>query len=270
MKALLLLFFVPFILATRLAADPAPEAGIPAEMLDIFRGSRPNDGGWIDSDDGRGEELAEYIRANWRYLMTHIGEVPTKDETTISAIALIGQSAEELPPEEYLDFLDAFLSLYSEGLIPDNILMYRLFGMGRKNFFISVNSAHPRVQGFLERTKELVPKENEKLHSIITDLAKGEGSDMYYANASENDLPPETLPGIKLRRPFESMIPEFMREKREQRESSRRLGKEGSLDPGDNEPADRSRVSLAAAIAAVVALFCVGMYLVKLRKAAHG
>jgi len=58
MKALLLLPFLPFLLAERLAANPAPEAGIPAEMQEIFRNSRASEGNRIDSDVGRGEELA--------------------------------------------------------------------------------------------------------------------------------------------------------------------------------------------------------------------
>jgi hypothetical protein len=112
---------------------------------------------------------------------------------------------------EYLDFLDQYLIIYSQGKIDDELLQWQLEGFSRKDDFLTVNSKHSRVQALLKRAKELVPKENAKVQRRLDDMLSGEGSDMYMVDKSDDAPPPETLPGIKLRPPFESILSKVMR-----------------------------------------------------------
>ena len=79
----------------------------------------------------------------------------------------------------------------------------RIPGNNSKNSFFSVNFEHPRVRKILESAKKLYETNPEKI-KYIDDILKGEFADGYMdpTNRSIDSPLPETLPGIKLKRPF--------------------------------------------------------------------
>lgn len=195
---------------------------LPPEVKEAFsRASVGEDGYLYPSGSGR-DLIIEYVKNNWKDLLDQLADVPSEAGSIRSAARVVGNAAEELPPLDYLDFLDHYLTAYSRGHIEDELLRWQLAGVDRKNYFITVNAAHPRVRNLLLRAKELVPKENVAFQEYLDEEFAGKRTDMYFANKSDDARPPETLPGIKLRKPFESLIAKMNRNRKDSEEATKR------------------------------------------------
>lgn len=185
------------------------------EAKEAFRKASVGEDGYLYPSGSGRELIIKTVKENWKDLLDHLDDVPSEGGTIRSAARVVGNAAEELPPLEYLDFLEHYLTAYSRGQIDDDILRWQLGGVDRKNYFITVNATHPRVRALLLRTKELVSKNNIAFQEYLDEEIAGKRSDMYMANKSDDDLAPETLPGIKLRSPFESLIAKVHRRSKE-------------------------------------------------------
>lgn len=184
----------------------AEDFKLDSEIQTLLANSGTTEDGGIYNMEHRQKEVADYVRQNWRLLLANLEKVPTNAGNIDAAAMLIGRCAEDLPPIEYLDFFDAYLDAYSKHQIRDQTLVLQLCGLARKKDFLSVNWEDHRVQSILKRAEELAPRENSDLHALIKKIASGSLSDMYFANSPTHARPPETLPGIKLRPPFESLL----------------------------------------------------------------
>lgn len=178
---------------------------LPPQVAEAFRNVSVGEEGYLASSNGGRELILEYVKKDWKELLDGLEGVPSPSGTVGAAAMIVGLAAEELPPLDYLDFLDHYLIIYSRGIVGDESLRMQLGGMDRKNHFISVNYEHPRVRALLLRAKELVPKDNAEFQEYLDEQLAGKLSDMYSSGA-EDARPPETLPGIKLRAPFESLM----------------------------------------------------------------
>jgi hypothetical protein len=86
-----------------------------------------------------------------------------------------------------------------------------VFGREKKDDFLPVNWEHPRVRAILTKMRKLIPQTNESLQSYVEDVATGKLADNYMTNEGDDAPLPETLPGIKLVRPWDSLIKKYER-----------------------------------------------------------
>jgi hypothetical protein len=129
--------------ASLLATGAALE--MPPDVEDALRRAKVGESGGMALGPAERELVTGYVRNHWRDLLDHLDEVPSRSGSVRAATSVVGLAAEDLPPMEYLDFLDHFLTVYAAGKIKDNALQMQLAGIERKNYFITVNSAHPRL-----------------------------------------------------------------------------------------------------------------------------
>lgn len=163
-------------------------------------------------------ELKGYFTENWREIATNIEALPSSrfdpkynKDRVLSTISTFYEDCGSLTPMEYLDFLDQMLILYEDERISHLAFKLLLLAENEKEDFLSVNYEHPRVAEILKKAIQLVPAEDESLRSCLEDMASGKLADNYKTN-KEDDAPlPQTLPGIKLKRPWGSLIRKYER-----------------------------------------------------------
>lgn len=173
--------------------------------------------------------FSTYILGNWKLLMANVKSLPfhpreaeLQSEISLSSLAILGAACEKLPPLEYLDFLDQMLTLFEQSENTRTLIESNVFGVDEKHNFLSVNWEHPRVLAILSKYRELIPSENEALLVCVDAMASGALADNYMYDRSDDAPRPETLPGIKLKRPWDSIIKKY------ERVTGRKLG-----DPND-------------------------------------
>lgn len=163
-----------------------------------------------------------YIKSNWRAIVENIEILPQRipppgfritSETLAfnSSVSNFASACECLPPSEYVEFLDKLLSLYEKKRISVHSISLNFLGRGKKHYFLAVNWEHPSVRALCQRALEVLSEENEasSVRSVVVSISQGELADNYM-NEDAEDLPlPETLPGIKLKRPWGSMIKKY-------------------------------------------------------------
>ncbi len=165
----------------------------------------------------------DYIRANWRQIAENIEVLPLADpgpgrsflseaDAIRASVIRFTAACEALPPMEYVEFLETMIGLHEQGKISFEMLQDGPFmPVWRKHSFLSVNWEHPRVAAILNKMIELTPPEKESFLSLLRDEAAGELADNYMTARSDDDELPETLPGIKLQRPWASLIRQYER-----------------------------------------------------------
>lgn len=250
---------------------------LPPEVAEAFRRASTGEDGSLYSPGNGREMVIGHVKTHWKELLDHLDEVPSEGGTRRSAAMVVGLAAEDLPPMEYVDFLDHYLTAYARGGIEEEVLQLQLGGRGRKNDFVVVNVADSRVRTLLLRAKELVPKENVEFQKYLDDELTGERSDMYFANKSDDALPPETLPGIELRSPFESLIAKAKRMTKASDEATKRnrpspgnAGKPGEYTGAGTDGSEgRSRLWILAGVLVVLA-FALWKGILKARLARSG
>lgn len=163
------------------------------------------------------KRFSEYIRQHWREIAENIESLPMADpgpgrsytsekDAFNASAANFGAACEVLPPMEYLDFLEKWLDLYQQEKISDWTLQRQLMGLSQKDNFLDVNWEHPRVKNIATRTKELIPD-----FQYADSILNGTLADGYLNSKSDDDPLPETLPGIKLKRPWGSVLKKYER-----------------------------------------------------------
>jgi hypothetical protein len=169
----------------------------------------------MSTDDPK---FIEYILKNWRWIANEIEilpklehDIPEKDVAFNVSVIRFSETCQKLPPEEYLDFCDQMLALYESKRISDRTFeLTFLPGLEKQDFF-SVNYSHSRVAKILKKAISLTPRDNDDLKSCFEDMASGALADNYMTDRSDDAPLPETLPGVKLKRPWGSIIRKYER-----------------------------------------------------------
>jgi hypothetical protein len=86
-----------------------------------------------------------------------------------------------------------------------------VLGNDKKDDFLSVNWEYPRVRVILKKVIKLIPTTDEDLRSCVEEIASGRLADNYMTDKGDDDPRPETLPGIKLVRPWDSLLKKYER-----------------------------------------------------------
>jgi hypothetical protein len=159
-----------------------------------------------------------YILKNWRWIANEIEilpklerDIPEKDVAFNVSVIRFSETCEKLSPLEYVDFLDQMLVLYEQKRISDNAFENALSPSLEKRDFLAVNYEHPRVAAILKKKIGLTPPEDEDARSGLEDMANGKFADNYMYDRGDDDPLPETLPGVKLKRPWGSLIQKYER-----------------------------------------------------------
>lgn len=189
---------------------------IPDDIEVGFEKGRTGESGGLFLEDVDRERFIGYVCENWREITDHIESLPrakgsfgTKDGAFDCSVNTFATACEWLPPEEYVDFLNKLADLYEQERIGYLAVKFQLGGNAKKDSFLAVNWHHPSVNAFLQRMKTLVP--DQKDVDWIEGVLRGDHEDSYMVNKSDDAPLPETLPGVKLKRPFASIIPRFER-----------------------------------------------------------
>lgn len=169
------------------------------------------------SDELHGEEksFVDYVVSNWRDISKNIEYLPPKDgkspiEIRFNAsVVRLGYACDSLPPIEYVEFFEQIVTLYEQKRISTLAFTNLYLGGDIKANFWSVNWEHPRVQGIFDRMRKFDPPLSESFLSLVEAEANGSLADNYMTNVSDDTPPPQTLPGIKLQRPWASAIRKY-------------------------------------------------------------
>lgn len=200
-----------------LAASLIVEGKIPPEISMVLS---KQFGYSYDSDLMSSEDptFVNYIHKNWREIADNIEWLPLAEGDRIpekvafnASVMHFGQTCESLPPLEYLDFFEKMLSLCEEGRIGFEAVDFLYHPQDEKDCFFSVNWEHPRVQKIFARLRKLIPPGKVDFLSMLEDESKGELAENYLNDKSGDAPLPETLPGIKLKRPWDSLIKKYER-----------------------------------------------------------
>jgi hypothetical protein len=174
-------------------------------------------------------DLKSHMMTNWRKITADIDALPISKfdpkynkERVLPSISLFIDDCEGLPPLEYLDFLDQMLVLYEQKRISDDAFEHAFLPSLEKQDFLSVNYSHPRMAAILQKAISLTPHYNDDLKSCFKDMVSGALADNYMTDRSDDAPLPETLPGVKLKRPWGSIL----------RKYERLTGKKVPPDPG--------------------------------------
>lgn len=212
MKYLLVAGLLIFPLS-RLGADQK----LPAEIERAFVKNNPylSRGDALAMDDPK---FVEYVLKNWRTIAEKIemlpeveGNIPEEGVAFNASVMAFSEVCQKLPPMEYVDFLDQMLIHFDQGQISESAFESMLLAQLEKHSFLSVNFEHPRVAAILKKAIRLTPAKNESLKSCLEDMSSGKLADNYLTNRSDDDPKPQTLPGIKLKRPWGSLIRKYER-----------------------------------------------------------
>ena len=187
----------------------------PDILLGITRSSTGESGGIFVEGVDR-DYFIKYICYHWREILDNVKDLPksegsfTSNQDAINlSFAIVGGACESLSPSEYLDFMDRITELCEQNLIAYDSYSSQLGASSKKQDFLTVNWEHPRVQAIFEKARKLVPVTDEATLSWLNEAARGELADNYMTNKSDDAPLPETLPRIKLERPWGSLIKKF-------------------------------------------------------------
>ncbi len=161
----------------------------------------------------------EYVLTNWREIMETIECIPMMDQHPIRnstdevrmnvSLSLFTGTCEDLTPEDYVEFFNKLLDLRAENRISYLAIKDAYLASGSKDYFFAVNWEHPEVQKIFAKMKRLIPPEDASLLSLVEEEEKGALADNYLTNKSDDAPLPQTLPGIRLQRPFASLIRKY-------------------------------------------------------------
>jgi len=282
MKSILIIFCGILALQAK-----AAELILPPDIAQGISKSTTGESGGLFVCGVERDRFIGYICENWREIADHVEDLPkaegsfvTKDGAFNCSVNTFATACEWLPPQEYVDFLDKLADLYEQKRI--GYLAIELSGSAKKDGFLGVNWYHPRVKAYLERLKKLAPPEHK---DIIERMASGKLDDNYMVNMPDDAPLPETLPGVRLKRPLASMIPNFERltgrkvppDPRFPEESGRRPVRRPGTENFPTAPKQQSmsglpgsaRIWSAAFFCAAAALFIALMILRRIRRKAH-
>lgn len=169
------------------------------------KGSFSSDDGYFGTDTGDKVQFGKYVCKHWSSILDKYDPTIARHGMRGLNYVTISLAAEDLPPMKYLDFLDKILDLKAGGKFSSHIDSLLLHGRARKHHFLAVNWQHPRAQATLQRAIKLFANDKSAVESFKA-YATGELADNYRNGLTEGTPDPETLPGIKLQRPWSSLI----------------------------------------------------------------
>jgi hypothetical protein len=191
---------------------------IPHEIVVSFVQSSIGESGGLYIYGVDEDKFISYIQNNWKVIVDNTKSLPLhphekklNSEISLTSLCILAAACERLPPLEYLDFLDQMIVIFEQDKNTRITISNVLLGIDRKHDFLSVNWEHPRVRTILAKAKQLIPPDNVDLLSCVDDMASGALADNYRTNVSGDVPNPETLPGIKLVRPWDSLIRKYER-----------------------------------------------------------
>ncbi len=160
--------------------------------------------------------FVDYLTSNWRSIAENIECLPPRDgmafqKEVLFNISVInfGYACCNLPPTEYVEFFEQIVSLCEQQRISLTAFENLYSGGYGKEFFWSVNWEHPKVQGIFDRIRQFDPPLDASFMKMMEKQARGKLADNYMLNAGADTPLPQTLPGIKLQRPFASVIRKY-------------------------------------------------------------
>ena len=209
-------FFIILIISLGIKLDGVAELVFPPDIANAISTSGTGESGGLFVRGVERQTFIDYLCKNWREITKNIEILPDtkgnfykKSDAFNASVNTFGAACESLPPEEYLEFLEQFVGLYEDKRIGYMPFDFQLSGSDKKECFLEVNWEHPRVQGIISRARRLIPPSEISTLSWLDEAAKGELADNYMTNKSDDAPLPETLPGIKLKRPWGSLIKKF-------------------------------------------------------------
>jgi hypothetical protein len=162
------------------------------------------------------DELRSYMRDNWRHIAANIESLPIakfdanyRKDRALPSMSLFIADCEGLSASEYLEFLDQMLGLYEQRRISYDAFKHSICPELEKRDFISVNYSHPRVAAYLQKAIALIPADDLDMKALLEADASGSLADNYMTDRGDDDPLPETLPGVKLKRPWGSIIRKY-------------------------------------------------------------
>ncbi len=191
------------------------------EIAEAFRKRNPYDPPNISKYATGTEPFIAYVLENWREIVDNIECIPMMNQSPVrditdevrlnSSLSVFAGTCQELPPVEYVEFFNKMLNLCDEGRVPFRAIETAYSSLGTKDYFFAVNWEHPEVQKIFAKMKRLIPPENDSLLSLVEKEEKGDLADNYLTNREDDAPLPQTLPGIRLKRPFGSLIRKYER-----------------------------------------------------------
>ena len=189
------------------------ELVLPPEIAaGISQSSRGESGGLFlhGVDD---QVFFDYVCQHWREMADHIEDLPpaegnftSKKDAVNASVSHFGAACEWLPPLEYLDFMEKFLTLAEQKRISFRPIEWQMMADCKKQDFLAVNWRHPRVKAIFARARLLTPPREKDFLSWMDGAAEGELADNYMTNMPDDRPLPETLPGIRLEIPWFSLL----------------------------------------------------------------
>ena len=184
------------------------------EFLEAAKGSFTTEMGSFGTTTGDEKKFGGYICKNWRTILEEYDSLLALKTDSMHGIhyLTIPVACENLDPPEYLDFLDRVLEIHEQKKARGETIGYAdllFFGQGRKKSFLAVNWENPRVRGILLRAVRLLSDLDPDAANFLQRQANGELADNYMTGEPDNAPLPETLSGIKLKRPWDSLIKKF-------------------------------------------------------------
>jgi len=202
---------------------------MPPSIIAGFAQSRLGESGGLFVKGVDQEEFTSYITRNWKSIIKHLDSLPISNATFLDdsgprnyAVFIFGAACEWLPPQEYVDFLEQWVTLSEKNEIPYQALHDAVVGVSKKNYFVAVNWEDPRIKAILRRVIAATPDEDKDAKVMYKECLSGRLADNYMVNKADDTPPPETLPGIKLKAPFENQLTRA-KQLRSRKDSSSRL-----------------------------------------------
>lgn len=184
------------------------------EFLEAARASYTTEFGSYGTKVGDEKAFGKFIRSNWRTLVMEVDSLMKNraDGTHGFTYSTLALACEDLQGQEYVALLDSLaLVLEKKKAAGEPLSNYgQLFsGFGAKKNFLSVNYEHPSVRPLLRRLINLFEDVPPDGASVFKAQMNGELADNYLIDSAPGSPLPETLPGIKLKRPFGSLIKRY-------------------------------------------------------------
>ncbi len=184
------------------------------EFLVAAKGAYTTEMGSFGTKAGDEEAFGNYIRSNWRTIVLEVDGLMNDGVDGMHGFtySTLAYACEDLPGEEYVDFLDSLAKmLEKKKAAGERLPNYgQLFsGFGAKKNFLSVNHGHPSVKRLLQRLIDLFQDEPPDGASVFEAQINGELADNYLTDVAPGSPLPETLPGIRLKRPWASLIGKY-------------------------------------------------------------
>lgn len=209
-------FLLTALICFILSQQAYPEHAFPSDITSGFANSELGESGGLFIRGPDRQRFIEYIRSNWKDIVDNIESLPaekgqydSKNAAFAGSVMVFGAACEDLPPTEYLEFLGKFVELREQNRISYSLFENQLRASSAKQDFLAVNWEHPEVELILARARTLIPNDDTVTLKWIDKVSRGDLADNYMTNRSKDAPLPETLPGIKLVRPWASLIEKY-------------------------------------------------------------